>query len=99
MPTRDREYTNSHVLFAEPDDMLAGMSTTNEDDCRAFLSLIRGAARTPLLGMTTDEIQAITRLNASRVKSCVESLLSRDLIISMGKREGQDVYRIKLDDV
>ena len=76
------------------------MSTLTDDDCREVLSLIRGAARTPLRGMTKDELQEIARLNALRVESCVESLLAREVIVAMGKREGQDVYGInseKLD--
>jgi len=65
---------------------------TVRDDCSEVISLIRGAARTPLHGMTPSEIEARTRLNRSTIRSCIDSLLASRQVARAGKRNGEEVY-------
>jgi hypothetical protein len=70
------------------------VTTLSDNKCNEILSIIRHAARTPLLGMTRTEIETFTRLPATSVNTCLENLLADKSIVPMGQREGESVYGV-----
>ena len=70
------------------------MTTINEDHIKEVLSIIRGAAITPLVGMTKTEIEQYSRLSVMKIELCIEALLSRKCIAPVGTREGESVYKV-----
>jgi hypothetical protein len=70
------------------------VTTLSDDKCREILAIICRAAKTPLMGVTSTEIEALTRLSAANVAECLESLLADKSIVPMGQRAGESVYGV-----